>query len=233
MHTHPYVSDFPAAPTKEHQVLKAHYIDLARHYGASWESIDSSLALLAPLEAHHLPTASHCLRVGMSTGNIANHLGDDPALAIIAGGIHDIGKVGVPKRFLGAATIDGYDFYRYMVPHVDIGYRMSVELLPREAESDKNHHRHQKERSYGLLLPAVGTTYTQEQKREHWRISRLIALADYIDAMMTRKNDRLGDHNLSRAERREALYRDQSDMTKELDALLCTHVIDLREKSRD
>ena len=226
------MSEFPAAPEKAHIVLKAHYIDLARHYHASWEDIDASLALLAPLEMHHLLTASHCLRVGMSTGSIAHHLGDDAALAIIAGGIHDIGKVGVPKRLLGAETIDGYDFYRYMVPHVDIGYRMSVEILPRQAECLKNHHRHQGDRSYDLILPPAAHIYTKAQKDEHWRISRLIALADYVDAMLTRKNDKFGDHPPTRAERRKALYHDQPDMIKELDSLLRAHVIDLREKPR-
>lgn len=228
------MSDFPAAPDKAHTVLKAHYIDLARSYGVPWPDIDASLALLAPLEEGiRLGTASHCLRVGISTGNIAHHLGEDAALAITAGSIHDIGKIGVPERFLDAKTIAPDDFRRYMIPHVDLGYRMSMELLPRQAECLKNHHRHQGDRSYGLILPPADRIYTREQKSEHWRMSRLIALADYVDAMKTRHNDRLADHELSRAERRDALYRDQSDMTKELDSLLRAHIIDLREKPRD
>ncbi len=64
-------------------------------------------------------------------------------------------------------------------------------------------------------------------------MSRLIALADYIDAMLTRKNDKFGHHPPTRAERREALMHDQEDLKTELEILLRDHVIDLREKSRD
>ena len=204
---------------KEFVIARGWFVNAAERAGVDPGEVDRALALLVPLEVHHARTATHSLRVGMDAATYATILHDDARLAALGGAIHDCGKVCTPRRVLDATTLSPEDHRRYIVPHLELGYRMAQELLPEPAECMKHHHRF-RSNPYPDVLPEPFEPYPRKRAAHHLRIGRLIALADYVDAMRTRVNDRFGNRPLTSEERLRFLRDENADVADDLERLL-------------
>ena len=150
---------------------------------------DLIAAIVAAMEARDQYTASHSWRVSDMSEEICRILGlpDEQAKAIhIAADLHDIGKIGIADHVLMREGPLGDDDWRLMKRHPIIGYDIlnKVSSFNEIALIVRHHHERWD-----------GNGYPDGIDRERIPLgSRIIAIADSIDAMMS---DRLYRRKLS------------------------------------
>lgn len=167
-------------------------------------SIASYLKLL---KDKHEATYNHVLRVGRLASTMAEYAaipGVTPKMMMWAGLLHDVGKSRIPVELLNkTAKFDASD-REAMEPHVMHGWELLQKIHEYTAHVIVRHHRYGKA-PYPKHLPPL--PYHLEPKQETIEAAaRLLALADYYDALTTRKNDRNG--SLTVAEKRELYLRE-------------------------
>jgi response regulator RpfG family c-di-GMP phosphodiesterase len=123
-----------------------------------------------------------------------------------AGLLHDVGKAQIPVTLLEKITGFSSADREAMEPHVEFGWKLLQEVHDHTAHIIVRHHRHGK-RPYPETLPPL-PEYLQPRRDIVEDASRLLALADYYDALMTRQNDRNGGEGLSKEARRDLYLRE-------------------------
>ncbi len=211
--------------TRLPEAERIEHLLVAAELGVSREELNLAYAYLMPLVAHHPKSAAHCLRVGGLAGRIARYLREEAALTFIGGTVHDGGKVGTPRRILDATTLTPDDHRRYIVPHVTLGYEIVRQALPEPAECLKHHHRFRRRNPYPEELPQPDEPYSVEREAYHKYLGSLIALADYVDAMRTRANDKFGEKSPSHKDRLRFLYEDHAHIKDELKRLIADGIV--------
>ncbi|MFA5887989.1 MAG: HD domain-containing protein [Candidatus Nanoarchaeia archaeon] len=100
----------------------------------------------------HTPTYLHCLRVGIKSQDAAKLFGCNTEEMLIAGLLHDIGKIYIPTEILDQHDEFSEEQYRKIESHPADGYCIVEKDFPFAAEILLRHHKYCK-RSYPKKLP--------------------------------------------------------------------------------
>jgi HD-GYP domain-containing protein (c-di-GMP phosphodiesterase class II) len=130
------------------------------------------------LEIRSAATAAHCRRVADIAAAVAEQMGLPQAnigRLRLAGGLHDIGKIGVRDSVLlkdGALTDEEY---QHMMTHADLGRRILVPLFGDVPLVDAVRHHHERFDGTGMPDGLHGEQIPLD--------ARVLALADAVEAM--------------------------------------------------
>lgn len=139
----------------------------------------ATLALIDQLRRHHPPTAAHSVRVSRALmamwARDPGRLGD-PELVLMAGALHDIGKLFVPAATLGSGRrLDGAEFEAVRQhPSTGAGVLSSLGFPEEVAAAARGHH----ERWSGGGYPTGCLAETLSP------LTRAVAVADAFVAMV-------------------------------------------------
>ena len=124
--------------------------------------------------------------------------------------MHDIGKALIDPSILKKTNDFTEEDHKSIIPHVVYGYFILRGVFDYTANIVVRHHRHGRN-PYPETLPIL-----PDDLKPHLEAideaGRLLALADFYDALTTRKNDKHGSVSLTSNELRDIFYRDNSDM---------------------
>ncbi len=149
---------------------------------AAASSDDIVASLLSALEARDVASSDHSHAVGVWSGRLAKTLGlseQQQAVAVLAGTLHDIGKIATPTELLvkaGALTDDEWEVMR---AHAPIGAKM-LERLPslrQFAPIVRAHHERIDGKGYPDRLAGAAIPM----------IARVVAVSDSFHAMISKR----------------------------------------------
>ncbi len=148
---------------------------------------DIIAGIVTAMEARDTYTASHSMRVSDMAEQICYLLNlDSKEIEIIhiAAHVHDIGKIGISDSILLKTGPLNEDEWNFMKQHPVIGYSIlnKVESFEEIAKIIRHHHERYDGKGYpdGLAEKSIPLG------------SRIIAIADSIDAMMSNRSYRIG-----------------------------------------
>ncbi len=181
---------------------------------------ESIMRYLSILRARSEETYFHSIRVCLLAASIGDFLSDKGIKAkplFWAGLLHDIGKALVDPDLFEKKDHFTEDDYKRMEPHVEYDFRLLREVHEWTAHIIVRHHRFGR-RPYPKEIPVSGIA--SGASREIFdTYGRLLALADFYDALMTRDNEKFGNV-FAKNEKREIYFRenaDQKDLILELE----------------
>lgn len=164
---------------------------------------------LTVLRTRHEDTFNHVVRVGLLASRMAMFADIPevtPKMMMWAGLLHDVGKALIPPELLTKVAEFSEDDYEVMEGHVMYGWMMLQKVFDFTAHVIVRHHQYGK-RSYPKTLPPL-PHYLEAKRDVIESAARLLALADYYDAITTRKNDK---HIATTLGIRELYFRDNAD----------------------
>ncbi len=160
----------------------------AQRLGMNEGDWDRLLYQIRPLQKHHRYTYEHSLRVGLYAAGLAQLRGVDARLALYGGTAHDIGKLDVPAEVLDANPFTEQHRRQCCIHPVTGWQRLSGEFLASALVSGF-HHRFQS-RSYGLSDGAAAASAPPALVHKAIEAAEVVAMADFYDAVTTRRNSR-------------------------------------------
>jgi putative nucleotidyltransferase with HDIG domain len=181
---------------------------------------DDIKAYLKILRNRDADTYDHSVRVGILASQIAIYAakpGINAKMMLWAGLLHDIGKALIPPDVLTKKESFTKDDYAAMEPHVKYGWDMLTNVHDYTAHIIVRHHQFGPN-PYPKVLPPLPEYLNGKADMVH-DAARLLALADYYDALMHRENDKNGQEPLTLKQKRAIYFRDNADQ-KELVELL-------------
>jgi putative nucleotidyltransferase with HDIG domain len=181
---------------------------------------DDIRAYLQILKNRDIATYEHSVRVGILASKIAIYAakpGISARMMLWAGLLHDIGKALVPPGVLTKKAAFTSEDYAAMEPHVKYGWDMLNNVHDYTAHIIVRHHRFGPH-PYPETLPPLPDHLLRSAETIE-TAGRLLALADYYDALTTRDNEKNGKAPLTSKQKREIYMRDNADQ-KELVELL-------------
>lgn len=148
---------------------------------------DLITGIVTAMEARDEYTASHSMRVAEITEQLCDflHLSKEEVTVYhIAAHVHDIGKIGIPDAVLRKKTKLNDQEWEQMKKHPVIGYDIliKVKCFSEIAEIIRHHHERWDGNGYPDGLSDINIPFG----------SRIIAVADSIDAMMSSRSYRYG-----------------------------------------
>jgi len=173
---------------------------------------DDIRAYLLILKNRSEETYEHSIRVGILASKIAIYAakpGISAKMMLWAGLLHDIGKTLLPDGLLTKKSAFTQEDYAAMEPHVKYGWDMLNDVHDYTAHIIVRHHQFGP-KPYPAVLPPLPEHLNGRAEQIH-TAARLLALADYYDALMHRDNERNGSKPLTAKERREIYLRDNTD----------------------
>ncbi len=165
-------------------------------------------------------TYEHSIRVGVLASQIAIYAakpGISARMMLWAGLLHDIGKALVPPSVISKTSNFSGEDTAAMEPHVKYGWDMLNNVHDWTAQIIVRHHQFGP-KPYPAELPPL-PEHLRDRAEMIQTAARLLAMADYYDALKNRNNDRNGQKPLTSSQRREAYMKDNADM-RELAELL-------------
>lgn len=181
---------------------------------------DDIRAYLTILKNRDEATYEHSIRVGILSSKIAIYAakeGISARMMLWAGLLHDIGKALVPPGVLTKKEVFTQEDYAVMEPHVKYGWDMLSNVHDYTAHIIVRHHQFGPH-PYPKILPPL-PEHLAGKADQITAAARLLALADYYDALMHRNNDKNGKEPLTPKQKREIYMRDNADQ-KDLVELL-------------
>jgi polar amino acid transport system substrate-binding protein len=173
---------------------------------------DDIRAYLTILKNRDEKTYEHSIRVGILASKMAIYYakpGVNSRMMLWAGCLHDIGKTLIAPELLAKKEGFTAEDKAAMEPHVIYGYEMLQGVHDFTAAIIVQHHTFGAQPYPKFVPPMPG--YMGPYATIINRAARLLALADYYDALMHRDNDKNGSKPLTSAERREIYLRDNAD----------------------
>lgn len=170
------------------------------------------LAYLRILKLRDEPTYLHSIRVGLlceRIAPIANCPGVSAKMLLWAGLLHDIGKALIPPGVLTKKSIFTQDDYKAMEPHAKYGWDMLSQVHDYTANIIVRHHQFGAH-PYPAELPPL-PDHLNGQRATIDCAARILALADYYDALTHRANEKFGTTPLTPEAKRTQYYRDNAD----------------------
>lgn len=159
-------------------------VGIAHH---NWERFEDALM---PLRLHHFPTFLHSMRVGWYTCHMAQDLTlpIDWKLCLFGGCGHDVGKC-----MISVETIEANPYLpehnAEMQNHPVYGYQMLASQFLGTALVAGLHHTF-KENGYGLVDEDISDSKYIMLVARAVKVAKVVAVADFFDALTTRKNDK-------------------------------------------
>lgn len=201
-------------------VSDAHLDEALELEGISQGHQDDIKAYLKILKNRDEATFDHSIRVGILASKIAIYAakpGISARMLLWAGFLHDIGKALIPPGVLTKKDHFTQEDYAAMEPHVKYGWDMLSSVHDYTAHIIVRHHQFGP-KPYPAVLPPLPEHLNGKGEMIH-TAARLLALADYYDALMHRDNDKNGKVPLTAKQKREVYFRDNADQ-KDLIELL-------------
>jgi putative nucleotidyltransferase with HDIG domain len=181
---------------------------------------DDIRAYLKILKNRDEATYEHSVRVGVLASKIAIYAakeGVSARMMLWAGLLHDIGKSLVPPGVLTKKEAFTQEDYAAMEPHVKYGWDMLSNVHDYTAHILVRHHQFGPH-PYPEVLPPL-PEHLRDSEAMINTAARLLALADYYDALMHRDNEKNGKAPKTPKQKREIYMRDNGDQ-KDLVELL-------------
>lgn len=175
---------------------------------------------LSILKNRDQKTYDHSIRVGVLASKIAIYAakpGISARMLLWAGLLHDIGKALVHPNVLNKTSNFSEADYAAMEPHVQYAWDMLNNIHDWTAHIVVRHHQFGS-KPYPAVLPPL-PEYLNGKAEMITTAARLLAMADYYDALMNRNNDKNGEKPLTPKQKREIYMKDNADQ-KELAELL-------------
>jgi putative nucleotidyltransferase with HDIG domain len=169
-------------------------------------------AYLKILKNRDSATYDHSVRVGILASKIAIYAakpGINAKMMLWAGLLHDIGKALIPTDVLNKKESFTKDDYAAMEPHVKYGWDMLTNVHDYTAHIIVRHHQFGPN-PYPKVLPPLPEHLNGKAGMVH-DAARLLALADYYDALMHRENEKNGKAPLTTKMKRDIYFRDNAD----------------------
>jgi len=173
------ITDAVSRSAAVHETLLGFLVQLARHGGL--------LSLLGPLCEHHEPSYRHSINVGLLAAAQARIHQAPPEIfreILLAGLLHDAGKLAVPPAILDAAEPRSPEDERIYQGHCAAGAARLMELpaiSPLVVSAAFEHHLHSR----------GGGGYPQERRSaQPHLVSQIVALADFYDSARTGTDSR-------------------------------------------
>jgi len=141
------------------------------------------------IREHHVPTYEHSVRVGLLSSRIAEYVDGDRFALLYSGLLHDVGKTFIEISLLDKKDVLTKKEFEDIKPHVMLGYDILKDAHAFSAEIAVRHHRYGK-MPYPEKLPESPIVANHKNLKiiEIW--SRLLALADFYDALTTRTDNK-------------------------------------------
>lgn len=152
--------------------------------GINEDAEERLMAFLEEIKSYHALTYSHCLRVGLMSADASITAGCSPRRMLVAGLIHDIGKMGIEVSLLDKKSGFNDDDYHIMQGHPFEGYSLARNDFPFEAEVILRHHTHEK-MPYPVSFPRMKKGISRKSVEKH---AALLSIIDFYDAMCTRRD---------------------------------------------
>jgi putative nucleotidyltransferase with HDIG domain len=188
-------------------MLSPIFCSLLDRYGYSGKEQQQVKSLMHALMSRDKYLGEHSAKVGILSENIARVFGYDPTNIVVAGGLHDIGKIKALDEL--AAIIDGKDYDSIMGRHTEYGEEIIRRIFgpgTYAAEVALRHHMFQS-KPIPEKLPQMDGKATYVKHVEEGVL--YVAVADYYNALGTRmiidpKNGK--SRKRSRDEVKKSLY---------------------------
>lgn len=152
-------------------------------------------------------TWEHSVRVGLLGKRIAEYKHDEPKALFLPGIVHDVGKLLVDSKTLKKKQGFNQDDKKLMDEHPVYGYQLLEGIAPFSALVSYYHHFFGK---YGYPpkdkpLPPVNVSFSEDTL--HWakECSRLVAIADFWDAVTHRENDKYNSGEIKLPSKEESI----------------------------
>lgn len=148
------------------------------------------MELLAELKEHNAEMYAHSLRVGIYTHGLAASEGEtDLKFPLYAGSGHDIGKCEVQNAYLDSKNLTPAEF-EHIKEHATRGYERLKDKFLYTSFVAGLHHSFQ-DHGYGIDFKEVAPkTMPTDQIERIEAMARLVAIADFFDALTTRHNNK-------------------------------------------
>src|SRR5271157_2226175 len=159
---------------------------------------DDIRVYLQILKNRDLKTYEHSVRVGVLASKIAIYAakpGISARMLLWAGLLHDIGKALVPPAVLTKTSNFTADDMTAMEPHVQYGWDMLNQVHDWTAHIIVRHHQFGPN-PYPATLPPL-PEHLKDKAAMIQTAARLLAMADYYDALKHRNNDKNGQAPLT------------------------------------
>jgi putative nucleotidyltransferase with HDIG domain len=144
-------------------------------------------------------TAEHCMRVALLSEKIGREIETDSKALFYSGLLHDIGKILVPSgvlqkeqkfELIDMELIREHPLNTFRIIQKDFGF---------SAEVGVRHHRYQPN-AYPKVLPESRLPFSDETKKKIEYYSKVLTVADFFDAAVSRKNDKFGKNDILRVD---------------------------------
>lgn len=188
--------------------------------GVAQSHRDDIKGYLQILKNRDQKTYEHSVRVGILASKIALYAakpGISAKMLLWSGLLHDIGKALIPPGVLAKTSNFTQEDYATMEPHVKYGWDMLNSIHDWTAVVIVRHHQFGR-KPYPAELPPL-PEHLKDKAEMITTAARLLAMADFYDALTHRDNDKNGNKPLTAKEKREIYMRDNADQ-KELAELL-------------
>jgi putative nucleotidyltransferase with HDIG domain len=171
-------------------------------------------------------TFHHSIRVGLlaeSIALIAKCPGITPKMLLWAGLLHDIGKILIHPDLLSKTKEFSDEDYEAMKVHPQHGWDMLNKIHDYTAAIIVRHHTFG-QNPYPCVLPPL-PAYLIDREPLITKAARLLALADYYDALMNRQNDKHGGQPQNAQEKQEKYIHDNQDQAELVEKLVSLGVL--------
>lgn len=172
------------------------------------------LGILKLIKEKDYATYEHSIRVARLAVDIAKLLGLEPKPMFYGGLTHDVGKVNQDNELLTKkGNFDEKDREK-MRSHPLDAYHFLKNVFKYTAEIVVRHHIGQKDQ-YPVFLPPECKDYPLNKRITMGFYARLLAIADFYDAITKRKNEKYGEIELTPQQKKQILldnYPDHKDL---------------------